>query len=423
LKTKLGAATATKASTAEDLGKANGELAETTKSKAASEALLSETKMACETKASEWAERQKEASEEMGAIAKAREILSEGVKAFIQIRATTRVVDEEDMEDEVRDRLLSAIRKLSSKYHSFALMQLENRAKQDPFAKLKGMIGEMIDKLLNEANEEAEQKAFCDTEIGKSRKSQEQKTRKLDQTTARMDTAATTIAELQEAIKTLESEVAEIDATTSEASAIRNEEHEDFLKASKDYKDSSEAVAAAVQVLKSYYEGAFFIQLKSRTQTRASQPEFGGKSETGGTIISVLEIAESDFTKLLAEAQTAEEAAAKAFAELSQESAVSKAAKEAEVKGKQSEMSTLQANLENYKEDKASTGGELDAVMAYLDKLKPQCESKAMSYEEKVARREAEIEGLKEALRILEGQDVPVGLIQKRAFLQRVKRV
>ena len=39
-----------------------------------------------------------------------------------------------------------------------------------------------------------------------------------------------------------------------------------------------------------------------------------------------------------------------------------------------------------------------------------------------VARREAEIEGLKEAMRILEGQDVAVGFIQKRANLRRVTR-
>ena len=32
--------------------------------------------------------------------------------------------------------------------------------------------------------------------------------------------------------------------------------------------------------------------------------------------------------------------------------------------------------LLNYKEDFATTGKELDAVLAYLDKLKPQCETK-----------------------------------------------
>merc|ERR1719272_1337434 len=233
-----------------------------------------------------------------------------------------------------------------------------------------------------------------------------------------MDSAATTMAELGEAIKSLEKQISESDAGLAEATAIRSSEHEEYLKSSKDFKDSAAAVAAAVQVLKSYYEGAF-IQVRSKT-TRAS--EFTEKSDVGGSIISILEIAESDFSKLVAESETTEETAAKTFAALNQESEVSKAAKTAEVKGKLSEINTLKANLANYKEDKASIGAELDAVLAYLDKLKPQCESKAMSYEEKVARREAEIEGLKEGLRILESQDIPVGLIQKRTHLRLVKR-
>ena len=39
-------------------------------------------------------------------------------------------------------------------------------------------------------------------------------------------------------------------------------------------------------------------------------------------------------------------------------------------------MKSLDMNLLNYKEDKSSTSKELDAVLTYQDKLKPQCESK-----------------------------------------------
>ena len=68
----------------------------------------------------------------------------------------------------------------------------------------------MIAKLLKVAEEEATQKAFCDVEVGKSKKSRDEKTMTLDKLQACAD-GASTIAENTEAIKTLEAEVAEID--------------------------------------------------------------------------------------------------------------------------------------------------------------------------------------------------------------------
>merc|ERR1719298_347018 len=144
-----------------------------------------------------------------------------------------------------------------------------------------------------------------------------------------------------------------------------------------------------------------------------SRPEFGGaKTDTGSSIISVLEVAESDFTTLLAETETEEDAAADAYEKLTKENTVSKAAKVADAKAKESEIKSLTVELVHSKEDHASTSTELDAVNAYIDKLRPQCEEKAMSYEEKKAAREAEIAGLKEALEILAGD----GLIQSQSF-------
>ena len=90
----------------------------------------------------------------------------------------------------------------------------------------------------------------------------------LDKLQARTDGASTTIAENTEAIKTLEAEVAEIDKAQAEATAIRTKEHEDYLVASKDFKDSAEAVAKAIEVLKNLYEGSF-LQVKATTALKS----------------------------------------------------------------------------------------------------------------------------------------------------------
>merc|ERR1719375_1563452 len=147
-------------------------------------------------------------------------------------------------------------------------------------------------------------------------------------------------------------------------------------------------------------------------------PELGGsQADASGVIIGILEMSLEDFTKLLMETEQEEETAQEAYDKLTGENKISKAAKAAEVKGSLSQIKMLTTNIHDTKEDIDMTSKELGAVQAYLEELKPQCESKAMSYAEKKAKREAEIEGLKEALGILSGE-VPA-LVQLQATVSR----
>merc|ERR1719446_823471 len=169
----------------------------------------------------------------------------------------------------------------------------------------------------------ADQKSFCDEEIGESKAKQADLTGKLDKTSARIAKAEADMAKLAEEIKTLEAEIAEIDAGQAEATKVRQEEHAEYLKSSKDFKDSADAVAKAIDVLSEYYSSASFVQVST------SQPEFGGASgDVGSTIVSVLEVAEGDFTKLLAESEADESSAQSAYDKLTQENAVTKATKQ-----------------------------------------------------------------------------------------------
>merc|ERR1719271_794059 len=76
-------ATALKASLAEASGKAKGEAALAQKAKLADMTFLSTLKQECETAAKEWAEKQASAKAEMAAIEKAKSILSDRVKVFL----------------------------------------------------------------------------------------------------------------------------------------------------------------------------------------------------------------------------------------------------------------------------------------------------------------------------------------------------
>jgi chromosome segregation ATPase len=411
-KKQLSEATQTRSTTEEEQYSAETALTETQETLAADEKYLAELKQSCSMKATEWAARQKQAGEETAAIEKAKEVLSEGVKVFLQTSThlTTASKMEGDMDS--RSQVVGILRRISKKAHSYALMQLLASAQSDPFGKIRGLIEEMIAKLTKEAAEEADQKSFCDEEISESKAKQADLSGKLDKTTARIAKAEADKAKLEEDIKLLETEIAEIDAGQAEATKVRQEEHAEYLKASKDFKDSATAVAKAIAVLSEYYNSAAFVQVKQA-------PEFGGaKSDVGSTIVSILEVAESDFTTMLAEAEADESSAAEAYEKLTQENAITKTTKQGDVKGKTSEGKQLEVALGNYAENKATTTDELDAVLMYLDKLKPQCESKVMSYAERKAKREQEIEGLKEALTILSSE----ALIQVKSSLRGIRR-
>merc|ERR1719355_120164 len=213
-------------------------------------------------------------------------------------------------------------------------MEMAGAATSVPFVKIRGLIEEMIAKLLKEAQEEATQKAFCDEEMGKSKTSIAEKTMTLDKLNSRFDKASARTAELTEAIKTLESEIATLDASTAEATKLRNSEAATNAKAIKDFGDAAAATEKAIGILKDFYDNAALIQ----TSSKVNAPEFGSaKSGAGSVIIGILEMSNEDFVKLHSETSTAEAEAAEAYEKLTTDSAASKGAKMAEVKGSQSE--------------------------------------------------------------------------------------
>jgi len=429
-KERLATNSKNKAAAQQALSAANGEKVETQKSKATDEAYSATLKSECQARAVEYEESMKSGKEEIGAIAKATEILASGVTAFVQVstrirRSTSRWSpgddDESDAVSEARSKVVDILKGLASERHSFVFAQLASMAASDPFVKIRGLINDMIAKLVQEAQEAATHEAFCQEEMSKTAKSQADKTMKLEKFSTRVDEAESTLAQLTQAIKTLEGEVAEIDKAQAAATKLRTEEHAAYAKASKDFRDSATAVAQAVEVLQNFYSGASFIQTGSKIRSKsASSDESQGQGDTANVIISVLEMAQEDFTTLLAETEAVESEAAAAYTKLETENKVAKASKLAEAKGNESQVKSLTSQLTMSKEDKASTQQELDAVLAYLDKLKPECESKAMSYEEKKAARDAEIAGLKDALDILASPGA--ALVQTGRHVQRITR-
>merc|ERR1719387_2656711 len=289
-----------KASSAEKLATAEKDSAVTKKTLDEDAAFLAELKKDCQARARDFEVEVKDNEAELTALGKAKAILLKKF-ALVQTSTATRVhaLAKTRMQDEdPKSRALRSIEQLGRKLRSTALISLAYRAASDPFGKVRSMIEDMIAKLLQEAAEEATQKAFCDKEIGESKASKDEKQGKLDKTNSRLEKAESTIASLTDQVTTLSKEVAESDKALAAATALRSKEKATFKAVEKDLSESQEACAAATEVLREYYEGASLIQMGQKTQSETDE------QGDGSGILGMLKVAESDFAQGLAEART-----------------------------------------------------------------------------------------------------------------------
>merc|ERR1719321_1673205 len=94
----------------------------------------------------------------------------------------------------------------------------------DPFGKVKGMIQEMIEKLLKEAKEESDKKAFCDKEMKETKMKMDEKETEVDDLNTSLDSSDAKIAKLKQGIAVLEGELGKIASEQKTATDMRNKE-------------------------------------------------------------------------------------------------------------------------------------------------------------------------------------------------------
>jgi len=415
-----------KASTEETKAVAEGDLAETVKGLAEDNKALGVASSTCMTVAADHEATVKSRSEELTAIATAKKIINETSSgavsqsySFLQSKMQTRA-------DLANAEVVGLIKKLAKQQHSAALAQLASRVSSvirygaaggdDVFAKVKGLISDMIGKLEKEAESEATEKAYCDEELAKTAAKKSELDSAISKLTSKIDLAAAKSAGLKGDVKTLQAELATLAKEQAEMDSIRAEEKAAFDTAKAELDLGISGVQKALGVLKEYYQGgASFVQgsFDAFMQQPAAPKKHAAASGAGGSIIDILEVCLSDFAKNLATEEQEESDAIDVYEKTTQENKLSTTMKSQDVKYKTKEFKGLDKSVGDLGGDRDTTSTELSAVLDYYSKIKERCIAKPESYEERKARREAEVAGLKEALTILEDET---------AFMQRGKR-
>merc|ERR1711972_43807 len=213
---------------------------------------------------------------------------------------------------------------------------LAGRAAQDPFAKVKKMIDDMITRLLEEANADAEKEGFCDTEMGKSKITRTKLTEEIDSLNTQIQNGKATIMTLTEENAELTQQIEELEKAQAEATELRTQEKAKNQETIGDAQAGQKAVGAALAVLKDFYAkaagatafvqtNAAGIKMGSDEWNALANPNFKGEVDKGhkegmqtfgekftgqqdaaGGVMALLDVTLSDFANVEAETKAAE---------------------------------------------------------------------------------------------------------------------
>jgi len=192
LKAQIGQATSARTEKSEAKAKAlqssadaKGDLQDTTTTRDDDSKYLADLTATCEQKSSDFAARQQLRAEEIAAVEKAIEILSSGAVSGASEKHLPQLIQKSSSLAQLRSdsqnpnqmRVAAYLKEQGSRINSRVLSALAMRVADDPFKKVKKMIKDLIVKLMEEANEEAEHKGWCDTELSTNEQTRKEKNR------------------------------------------------------------------------------------------------------------------------------------------------------------------------------------------------------------------------------------------------------
>jgi chromosome segregation ATPase len=405
-----------KAAAEEGKAGAEGDLAATVKELQGAETALAEANSNCMTVAAEHEATVAARTEELATIAKAKQILVDTSSGAVS--QTYSFFQLQTKADLARSEVIDLVTRLAKREHSAALAQLASRLTavvryggangDDVFAKVKGLISNMIAKLEAEASADATEKAYCDEQIAKTQAKKDDLDSDIAKLTSKIDQAAAKSAGLKSDVKELQGQLAALAKEQAEMDQIRQESHADYVQAKADLELGLSGVRKALGVLRDYYGSA-----AAMLQQPAKPEHFEKATGAADSIVGILEVVESDFATNLAKEESQEDSASSTYEKTTQSNKIRTAEMEQDVKYKSQEAKSLDKSVSELSSDRSSANTELDAVMEYYGQIKARCIAKPETYEARKQRRQAEIAGLKQALDILENET---------AFVQRKRR-
>merc|ERR1719158_1000320 len=310
-----------------------------------------------------------------------------------------------------RQQVATLLKSKGKELHSELLMSLANRLSggADPFAKVKKLIQELIERMLQEAADEANQKGWCDKAMSDAEQKRDYAVREVAELNSQMAELEGVIGKLTEELEVLEVEIADLNEQQETSTKLRKQEHAENEATVMEAEAGHEAVSEAIDILDKFYKTAAKEEVDLGLIQKGpldDMPDAGfdsGEAYTGaggesGGILGMLDVIKSDFERTIKVTEKAEASSEQEYMSFMTESGKSLAEKNMSHESKTRQKDTTIEEYESADSDLNSQTDILKLAIRELLELKPTCIDTGMSYEERVARREDEIESLKKAL-------------------------
>jgi len=403
------------ANTDEKNAQSKQDLEDTRNSLAADSAFLANLKEQCQNVDQEYEERTKTRQLEIQAVSKALAFLSSDEAHDLFTRTFNFVqLSSESAQRSKAMRVLSAASKKSGDPRLVALAVSTRIA---AFGKVKKTIQDMVDNLITEKEDEIKHRDFCIEELNQNERDTESKNRDKADLEAEIDDLKMQIDELTRAIEQLKAEVAELQVQMKRAGEDREKQNKEFQVTVADQRATQKLLAAALNILKGFYEKAALVQKNSKAGQPAGPPPPAGfksyeKNASSGGVMGMMQNIINDAKAMEAEAIRGEEDSQKAYEDFVKDTNDSVEEKSKDITNKSSSRAKAEGRRVEAETERDAVMGELEQLSSANADLHKSCDYTLKNFELRQSTRDDEIEALKQSIAIFSGASFG-------AFMQR----
>jgi len=414
----------------EELHMTEDEKQQETDAKNADQAFLDTVTSDCEAKAAAWDQRSKARADELTALADALTTLEEGAAnqysankklnlaqkstSFLQLSGTSSQSLQLAATTGASQLLAKVAKSLHSPVLSVTAMKVKLMA--DHFVKVRAIIKDLISKLEDDAEAEATQKGFCDTNMAAALADRDTGNAQIEEAMATISKLTAEKDQLNQEIEDLKKAIAENLKALNEATELRNSEKADNEATIETADEGKTAVELAINILKEFYDNAFIqtgkyvppnadrsgMTVADRAPEVFKSEEYHGSQGASKGIMGLLDVILTDFERTIDTTETSEDTAQTGFEAFEADTKTDNEDKEDEINTKEGRISDIEDELVETEEDKEDATTLKTNALTELKKLKPMCVEGEETYAQRVAKREKEIQALKDAQQMLD---------------------